>query len=226
MLTPNRNSPGLFNFHHGRVEFRDNLPKFTKPPSEACVVHVDIGGDHPSANDLLSRLSASLSHFHDTGSSHDVIFEPSHVVSFHLKSHRTQSSFTSKTPRDGFIYPKSIYMDQFLSHNVEFANQKRAQQRGMLVEVDKLTLQKKTITHFNVGFQIRIWGLKWPLTPFQDKDTLKDLRASIYYFEHVAEANDNLERQAAIDNTVVKLKRILGMIENEVEGATSSWSTN
>jgi hypothetical protein len=52
----------------------------------------------------------------------------------------------------------------------------------------------------------------------QDKDTLKDLRASIYYYEHVANANGDATRKTNLETTVIKLKKILVKIEEELQG--------
>jgi hypothetical protein len=52
---------------------------------------------------------------------------------------------------------------------------------------------------------------------FNNKDTLKDLRATIYYYDNVADAKEDTGRQADIERTGGKLKRILTTIEKELE---------
>lgn len=127
-------------------------PKIKRADSEGSVVVVDIGGDHSAPNDLMSRLSFNLSQFHDAGSQHDVIFEPSELVIFQLKTPGSQPSFsgTSKSSPDPFIYQKTIYMDQFLVKNLEIANRKRALEREMLTEINQLVAQKQILTRHNV----------------------------------------------------------------------------
>lgn len=51
----------------------------------------------------------------------------------------------------------------------------------------------------------------------KDKDTLKDLRASVYYYEHIADDKGDSARRADIERTGGKLKRILATIEKEIE---------
>lgn len=53
------------------------------------------------------------------------------------------------------MYPKSIYLDQFLRVNVELAQGKRAQRREMLEEVQTLVSHKNTLTHFDVSRRLR-----------------------------------------------------------------------
>jgi hypothetical protein len=62
--------------------------------------------------------------------------------------------------------------------------------------------------------------MPYSFSPFyhQDKDTLKDLRASIYYYEHVADANGDATRKTNLETTVIKLKKILVKIEDELQG--------
>lgn len=55
-------------------------------------------------------------------------------------------------------------------------------------------------------------------TDLQDKDTLKDLRSSIYYYENVADAKGDHQRAGIIRTTVDKLKSILSQVEKEIEG--------
>ena len=56
----------------------------------------------------------------------------------------------------------------------------------------------------------------------QNKDTLQDLRASLYYYEHVADAKSDPIRQADIERASINLKRILAAIEEEIEGALNT----
>lgn len=50
---------------------------------------------------------------------------------------------------------------------------------------------------------------------------MANLRASIYYYENVADADEDLERKANIDAMAKKLKDIVVKIENEI---ASEWS--
>lgn len=53
---------------------------------------------------------------------------------------------------------------------------------------------------------------------WQDKDTLKDLQSAIFYFENVADAKGDLERQVSVQETTRKLQDILTTIEEEIKG--------
>src|SRR5215472_13706877 len=76
--------PQLFFFSYSRID--------TEPCSEVgmihqdCIVAVDTNDELDSGNDLVSRLTAILSRYHETGSNHDVIVEPSDVIAFHLRN--------------------------------------------------------------------------------------------------------------------------------------------
>ncbi|EGN92156.1 hypothetical protein SERLA73DRAFT_117693 [Serpula lacrymans var. lacrymans S7.3] len=192
-------APRFFYFQYGHL---DADPKTLQ---ETCIVKVEVGGiGSGDNNDLISRLSAQLSKHHDQSSKQEVIFEPSEVVTFQLsRSHSNAflggSNEKSDSERKPFRYPKHIFMDQFLEVNAELVNTKRAQQREMNEEIQKLMLHKKSLTHFN------------------DKDTVKDLTSAIYYYEHVAEAKDDPERAVTIQTTATKLRSILAKVEKEIE---------
>ncbi|KAF8888788.1 hypothetical protein BD779DRAFT_1522582 [Infundibulicybe gibba] len=191
----------LFNFFHGTAEFRNNIPlKVKRNPGDGCVVVVDSSEDSVP-NNLISRLATHLSRYHDDGSSHDVIFEPSIMVAFHLKLSRPQStsgSSTGKHSPGGFVYPKTIYLDQFLIQNLDLANQKRDQERRMIEEVNRLTLRKNTLTLYN------------------NRDALKDMRATLHYFEKIADNHNDAERIENISTITRKLRSTIASITEEV----------
>ena len=47
---------------------------------------------------------------------------------------------------------------------------------------------------------------------------MKSIRSSLYYYENVAHSPTDVERRAAIESSVVKLKNIIAHIEAELEG--------
>jgi hypothetical protein len=145
--------PRLFHFLHGQS---DNDPR--KYPSETELVTVNVGGNAAGDNnDLISCLSAQLSAPLDQPAQQEHIFEPSDVVAFELvgNSIRTSSNANSygaeTAERKAFRYPKHIYLDQFLQVNMELSNAKRAQQREMYDDMDKLFIRKKSLISFEVG---------------------------------------------------------------------------
>lgn len=52
----------------------------------------------------------------------------------------------------------------------------------------------------------------------QNKDVMKSIRSSLYYYENVANSPTELERQTAIEISAAKLKDIIAHIEAELEG--------
>ncbi|KAM6501179.1 hypothetical protein JOM56_004193 [Amanita muscaria] len=185
----------LFYFRHTTVEYRPNIPRKFKrtSPDDGFVVLVDVGVEN-IPNDLIGTLSANLSRYSDSASSHDVIIEPSDVLAFQLV-YRRQSS--SRSNVDPFIYPKTLFLDRFLLSNVELANQKRRQEKDMNAEIVNLTTQKETLTRYN------------------NRDTLADLRTTLYYYEHVASSADP-ERERQIGETITKLRSALAAITDQL----------
>lgn len=135
----------LFTFTHGNVELSNKLPRrIRKNPAEGSVVCLEIGGDDPIHNDLVSCLSSSLTTYTEGGSSHDVIIEPPEFVGFQLRRRPTSTKI------EVFNFPKTICMDQFMFENLELANAKRDQERTILADIVTLKKQKENLTHFNV----------------------------------------------------------------------------
>lgn len=160
-----------------------------------CPVHVEYGMTNVH-EDLVQRLSMTLTqelnplHF-----KYEVILEPApDVVAFVLQNYGKCLSPPALT------YPKRIYMDQFLNESTEFAHQKQQEVRDMQEAVRTL------------------WDRKQALTRFNNKDTLKDLRTTLYYYEEVAQAkDDDPERRAQIDAMASKLRNSIGAVEKEIE---------
>ncbi|KAG1743750.1 uncharacterized protein EDB91DRAFT_1247238 [Suillus paluster] len=179
-------------------KFQYGNSNFDEEPGEllqdASIVRVEALGPSDT-NDLVGRLSAQLTRKDDT-KQRQVIFESSEMIAFHL-----MRSGTVIGERKPFKYPKHIYLDQFLKENVELAESKWQQQRELHADIQKLVLHNKSLTHFN------------------DKDTLTDLRSSIYYYENVADAKDDDERARVAQITANKLKSVLAQIEKEIEAA-------
>lgn len=216
-------SAHLFHFFHGVAEFRGHSPKINRQSQDGSVVIVEIG-DGLSPNDLVSRLSTILSRYNESGSVHDVIFEPSQLVMFHIKwlPNNAVSTGSAKSSADAFIYPKSFYLDQFLVGNLTLANQKRAQERQMLEQIETLTKEREFITHYNVCRYCAFFCAA--LTSVQNRDTLRDLRASVHYYEHIAESKGDEDREEIIVSAATELKKTLNILTNKIEGKFFSTS--
>jgi hypothetical protein len=126
--------------------------------------------------------------------------------------------------RRKFSFPNSFYLDRFLMTNHERA-QKMIQNANVAEEEIRRLRKKKTeFTKLEVS-GIR---LTWPwvnLLVLQNKDVMKSLRSSLYYYENVAQSPLDAERQATIESCAAKLKNIIAHIENELEGELqrASW---
>jgi hypothetical protein len=60
----------------------------------------------------------------------------------------------------------------------------------------------------------------------QNKDVMKSIRSSLYYYENVAHSPTDLERRTAIENSAAKLKDIVAHIEAELEGTQRTSQVN
>ncbi|GLB39769.1 putative ubiquitin carboxyl-terminal hydrolase [Lyophyllum shimeji] len=191
----------LFTFGHGQAESRGGSYKvLNKASVEGSVVTVEVG-DSVAPNDLYSRLSYHLSRYTGSISHHDVIFEPSEVVLFQLKPFPSPATAAVKPSAEPFVFPKHFYLDRFMLKNLPITDQKRTLERDMLAQIEKLTRKKEFMTRFN------------------NRDTLKDLGASLHYYEHVAEGKGDPEREAAIRNTAVKLRHIMNQVISDTREA-------
>jgi hypothetical protein len=115
--------------------------------SDSHAVVVEFGNEKIPYTDLISCLSGTLSTWTETGSSHDVIVEPSDVFCFHLQRLVNEAGKYNPEP---FTFPKSIYLDQFLLGNLELANKTRVAERKILDEISELTRMKEGLTRHNV----------------------------------------------------------------------------
>ncbi|EIN14456.1 hypothetical protein PUNSTDRAFT_140745 [Punctularia strigosozonata HHB-11173 SS5] len=144
-------------------------------------------------DDLLSSLSDAQS---DSLVDSAYIDEPGDVFIFQI----IRNHVPPPGGRRLFRYPKHIYLDPFLRENADLSREKRRLKKEIEDQVSRMGTRKLAITRFN------------------NRDTLGDLRSSIYYFENVAQAGEDVERQESIDTTTRKLKSILTKLEDELKG--------
>ncbi|KAJ7770452.1 hypothetical protein B0H16DRAFT_1306638 [Mycena metata] len=201
----------LFHFKHCKIH-----SPATGPPQQISeldtghVVTIDTNPESPP-NELVARLSQTLNTYHDDGSSdHQLIQEPSEMVTFHINVNPLSSTTGGPSP-EPFVFPKSIYMDQFLAENLDLANETRASQRQIQNDLEVLRAKKQTITRFEVCF---VFGV-FILLSLADCDVFEDLRGGIDYYENIA-LSDTPERLAQLKTTATKLKNILRKFEAEV----------
>lgn len=190
--------PRLFHFRYGFSDGEVNHGPFDRR-SDLSIVKVSVKGT-PESNDLLSCLSAELTPIavNESGR-YQVIYKPSEVVAFQLLREQYMSATGSKHDRQKFVFPKFVYLDQFLKENVEVAQRKRSQQRRLYEKVEKL--KEKRIS----------------LTRHKNRDVLADLRSSLHYFENIADDNNDDIRKVSLKNTGMQLRRTIARIENELQ---------
>uniref|UniRef100_A0A0W0G8J1 USP domain-containing protein n=1 Tax=Moniliophthora roreri TaxID=221103 RepID=A0A0W0G8J1_MONRR len=188
----------LINFLAGRLELvngRAHLEQETKP---LATVPLSIGRSESCPNELIARLSAMLNQYKTDGSSiHEGIQEPSEIVVFQLNQDRDANK--SLASLESFSFPKSLYLDQFLLENFELVHNKRIRQSEIREKVSQLQQQKNSLTTFN------------------NKDIIKDLGNSLYYYENVARVGDDPARQESLTSTAEKLRKTLTNLEAVVE---------
>ncbi|KAI0634033.1 hypothetical protein C8Q77DRAFT_1109415 [Trametes polyzona] len=205
LRNPERKQHRLFSLQYGYhdteadVDSRDNL----------CCVKVAVGLT-PDRSDLVSSLAADLAPdpVKFANARRQVIFEPSEVLAFQLIRDAAPPPYDAvigrRPERATFKYPKSVFLDQFMRDTYELANEKRAAQRKLFLDVKELEAKKKNLLHFN------------------DKDTLADLKSCLYYYENVAESNDDPKRAAEIQENKEKLSKIIEKINEEVKTIDST----
>lgn len=191
--------PRLMHFTHGHVELHHHMPQGTTYSSDSHVVVVEFGSEKIPFTDLISCLSGTLSSWTNTGSAHDVIIEPSDVFCFQLQRLVNQSGKYSPEP---FIFPKSLYLDQFLLSNLELANKIRISERGMLDEISELSRTKEGLTRHN------------------GRDIIKDLEGTLHYYENVAHSDDDHDRAETLNRMKAKLQNVVASLSRKV-GATN-----
>ncbi|KAJ3504703.1 hypothetical protein NLJ89_g7798 [Agrocybe chaxingu] len=186
----------LFAFTHGRVTLAHNRStKLDRNRESGVIVPVTCGGDSIH-NDLVSCLTDMLITMAQGGWNHDVIITPSEALAFEI---RHLSNPPGKASPDPFVYPKTLYLDRFLFDNVSLVNEKRSMERKTLRRIRELSEYKDKLTRHN------------------GRDTLQDLRASIHYYEHVADRGNDPVRQRTLERTAAHLKDVMTMILGKVE---------
>ncbi|KAJ2919732.1 hypothetical protein MD484_g700, partial [Candolleomyces efflorescens] len=189
----------LFEFRHVHVTLSNRLPRKVGRPDKGGVVRVEYGGEE-FERDLISCLSSVLSTYEEGKSYHDLILDPAEFLAFSL-NRNAPTSDAPKSEQDGFSFPKYFYLDRFLFRNLELMNEKMLEGRALAEEISELTNRKTTMSRLN------------------QRDTVQDIKNSIYYYENIARAkSDEPERQQVIKETTAQLADILLMLESKIEG--------
>ncbi|KAF9531048.1 hypothetical protein CPB83DRAFT_849241 [Crepidotus variabilis] len=188
----------LMTFTHGRVVMsrNDNPPiRLDNAPEIGQVVAVNFGGDMVY-NDLVSCMEHVLSGLDNENEYHDVIIHPADVIVFQLA--RLPLLGPLKPSHDPFVYPKTFFLDRFLFSNFRLVHERRSTERKLKEEIEHLKQQRESLTRAN------------------GRDTLADLRSTLFYYENVAEKGDEL-RARTLDRTIQSLQDILSMINAKIE---------
>ncbi|TFK29498.1 hypothetical protein FA15DRAFT_664043 [Coprinopsis marcescibilis] len=188
----------LFEFSSVMVELSNRLPRKVSRNHKGSVVALEVPPN--GGGDLVSRLTSLLSRFDEGKSTHDVIVEPSEMISFKLVRHPPPDDGQKKPEAIPFQFPKSFFLDQFLFRNLEISVRKQTQQLDLSREIEELKQQRETLTHLN------------------QRDTLRDLKTTIHYYEHIAQSGGDPERQQVLTYTLERLNDILVVVESKVAG--------
>lgn len=192
---------------------------FHASPEHGSVVTVEHGGGTPH-NELIACISDNLSRFSDKASSHDVIINPSTVITFLLKRSMAPP-ISPKTSSDPFVYPKTIFLDRFLYTNVGITNTKRLLETKIQAEIRELNAYRNMLTRLEVCVFIQVGPslrMASSSTPQDGSDALKNLNSTIYYYEEVADPEDDPVRRRNLQQTAEHLKDIMIMILGKLEG--------
>ncbi|KAJ7476769.1 hypothetical protein FB451DRAFT_247238 [Mycena latifolia] len=186
----------LFHFSHCRIHSPATGPPQTVTEGDGGhIVVIDITPESPS-NELVARLSQSFTTYNEDGSSdHMLMRAPSEMVTFQINVLSNSSAGATPEP---FVYPKTIYLDEFMEANLDLANETRASQRQIQKEMETLTTRKRALTRH------------------EGQDTFENLRGTIDYCENIA-SRDTPERLEHLQTMSAKLKKVLQNLEREVQ---------
>lgn len=198
----------LFYFRHGPGNREPNLGPFDHN-IDSCIAKVFING-LPESNDLVSCLAEELKAAAPHELQAQTIVRPSQVVAFQLLRHHSSSD------RQKFSYPAYFYLDQFMHEKSTLADEKRQQKRDLLQRVEELEARKKVLTRFQVSSPLASCSAD-PNLFVQDRDTLADLLSAAYYYENIAEDNGDEIRRNALQDTAIKIRKIISQIEAELQ---------
>lgn len=154
-------SPHIFYFDHMKARLVNGVPQLPTPPytTRDAVVNVNTGSFLSSGNDLLSRLTDVMGLYSEPQGPQqelefNAILEPSQVLAFQL-SHGSSYvggyyQASAHATHDGFRFPTSFFLDQFLMQNVETALQLRDARLGMLADIRQCQGRRSLLTRFEV----------------------------------------------------------------------------
>ncbi|KAL0945984.1 hypothetical protein HGRIS_012262 [Hohenbuehelia grisea] len=185
----------LLNFSYSRIDCAPDSPSNVGQTASTCAVNIDTKSK-TGVCDLLGLLEEDMNHFEADKSGHNVILEPSQVIAFNIST--SHGVAPQSSPPEMLSYPKSIYLDQFLASNLDFANEKRVLQQALRSKAKVLAEKKQAIAYKD--------GI----------DTLKVIGSSLYYYEQVAEAKGDPARESMIKQMAAKLKATMDVIEKQL----------
>ncbi|GJJ14579.1 hypothetical protein Clacol_008845 [Clathrus columnatus] len=96
-------------------------------------------------------------------------------------------------------YPSRMYMDRFLRENLDLANKLMQHQEGIHHQIQKLQVDRQKLANW------------------QNQDTLKALRSTLYYFESLVNDNDDANRRAGDEHVKLKLRTIVNETQANIE---------
>ncbi|KAJ7610405.1 hypothetical protein FB45DRAFT_844551 [Roridomyces roridus] len=190
---PNASSQPLFRFTHCEVYQPPTGPPVTRGSDSSHNVSISVDG--PGAPSLIARLTHTLNTYKDDGSSsHSLIMQPSTVFTFEISP-----AYSVSGGAEQLVYPKTIFLDEFLLENLDLANERRLERREVQKEIELLVERKAALTRF------------------EGMNTFEEMRGAIEYYESIADGREDAARAAMLDRMAGKLKEKLTKLEKEVE---------
>jgi hypothetical protein len=119
---------------------------------DRAMVRVDYDPSDPLCNDLVTCLTSEYLRVDAVGSSTQTIECTSDVIAFNLR--RKPAWGSGNSPQGPFSYPSHFYLDRFMSECHETSEKIFQNQKAINENINKLEAEKKSISTFEVFFQI------------------------------------------------------------------------
>ncbi|KAF8585632.1 hypothetical protein K439DRAFT_1660151 [Ramaria rubella] len=153
--------------------------------------HMDLAVPSPLGSDMVSCLAYSFS------KSEVCLTELSECLAFSVRRH--DDITLPGTERAPLKYPPRIYLDRFMQDNLELSIELRNHQEGMQHEIQKLMTDRQKLSNW------------------KNEDTLKAVRSSVHYFEHLAVDGGDPKRKELHEQSKLKLLSVIKQIEANVQ---------
>ncbi|PPQ79204.1 hypothetical protein CVT26_000555 [Gymnopilus dilepis] len=189
-----------FSFSLGNVTFqKDESRARLQPLGECRLARLELRRCK-SSRDLMSVITENMTETDGLVSSHNLIIDPSTIIPFCVNAGGDRTIAAGGGSMSPFTYPRTIFLDRFLSRNFPLVDDRRVIKNDLLRQVQRLKADRVL------------------LTESEGQDGLKTLETAIYYYDHVADHRNDPERTARLKATSDHLKEIVARIRILVDG--------